>query len=100
MSDCRHLNKREVNSIPIGIDEFASTDVSKLARLTKTLMKNYKTHSKIMTNVNGALREEIYPKYAKSVIDKIDDILAKHYGLTHDEAMYIKQFDERFRMKG
>ena len=80
MSDCRHLNKREVHGMPIDMGEFTSADVSKLARLAKTLMKNYEEYSKIKTNPDGALREEIYPKYAKRVIDKIDDILAKHYG--------------------
>ncbi len=99
MSDCRHLNKREVNNMPIDIGEFTSTDVSKFTRLTKALMKNYKAHSKIKTNRDGALREEIYPKHAKHIIDKIDNILVKHYGFTQDEAMYIRRFDEMFRMK-
>ena len=98
MSDCRHLNKREVNNMPVGIDEFTSADVSKLTRLTRALMKNYKDNSKIKTNSSGTLREEIYPKHAKSIIDKIDNMLAKHYGFTQNEAAYIKQFDEKFRL--
>ena len=36
--------------------------------------------------------------FCKSAIDKIDDILAKHYELTKEEIQYIKNFEVEFRM--
>ena len=101
MSDCRHLNMREVENMPIDIDKFTPTDISKLSKLTRKLTKNYKTNSvtKIGKKDPTSRHEEIYPKHAKSIIDKIDDILARRFGFTQDEAIFIKEFDKEFRMR-
>jgi hypothetical protein len=42
--------------------------------------------------------QEFDPKESKPILDKIDDVLAKHYELSEREAEYIKNFDLRFRM--
>ena len=101
-SNCRDLTVREIENIPIGVDEFASTDVLEFTTLTQELMKNYKNNSEIKTDnrTTGTLRyEAVYPMHAKPIIDRIDDILAVHFGFTRKEAVYIKSFDEEFRMR-
>ena len=39
-----------------------------------------------------------YPKKSNPIIDKIDTILAKHYGFTEEELDYIINYDIKHRM--
>jgi hypothetical protein len=40
----------------------------------------------------------IFPKHSKSIIDKIETVLAKHYGFTDDELDFIINYDIKYRM--
>lgn len=40
----------------------------------------------------------IYPKHSKPIIDEIDRVLAKHYGLTDEELDFIINYDIKYRM--
>jgi hypothetical protein len=40
----------------------------------------------------------IIPKGSKTIIDKIDQLLARHYGLTDDELDFIINYDIKYRM--
>lgn len=42
--------------------------------------------------------EEYYPAKAKPIIDKIDELLAKHYGFTEEELDFIINYDIKYRM--
>ena len=42
--------------------------------------------------------DEFYPRYSKPLIDRIDCILAQHYGFTHEELDYIINYDIKYRM--
>ena len=42
--------------------------------------------------------DEFYPKLSKPIIDKIDKILARHYGFTEEELDFIINYDIKFRM--
>ena len=42
--------------------------------------------------------DEYYPKYSKPIIDKIDELLAKHYGFTEEELDFIINYDIKYRM--
>lgn len=39
-----------------------------------------------------------YPRYSKHIIDEIDKVLAKHYGLTEEELDFIINYDIKYRM--
>jgi len=52
---------------------------------------NYKTTGKVVY-------DEFYPKYSKSIIDKIDRVLAQHYGFTNEEIDFIINYDIKYRM--
>ena len=101
-SNCRDLNFNEIENFRIDADEFAPGNVLNLSNLTHEMLKNYKKNSKIKTSKRKkktVRHEEAYPKHAKSIIDKIDDILARHFGFTQNEAVFIKEFDKEFRMR-
>ena len=42
--------------------------------------------------------DEFYMKKSKHIIDKIDAILAQHYGFTEAEMDYITNYDIKYRM--
>ena len=40
----------------------------------------------------------IHPKASKPIIDEIDAVLAKHYGLTHAELDFVVNYDIKYRV--
>jgi hypothetical protein len=42
--------------------------------------------------------QQFYPKYSKSIIDKIDFVLAKYYGFTERELDFLINYDIKYRM--
>ena len=47
---------------------------------------------------NSVVYYEYHPKHSKLIIDKIDDLLAKHYGFTEEELDFIINYDIKDRM--
>ena len=42
--------------------------------------------------------DEFYLKESKPIIDKIDRVLAQHYGFTGEELDFIINYDNKYRM--
>jgi len=42
--------------------------------------------------------DEFWPRQSKSIIDEIDNLLAKHYGFTGQELDFIVNYDIKYRM--
>jgi hypothetical protein len=101
-SDCRHVNKREVEAFPIDLEALTSCAVKKdLLKLAKELMKDLHENSenRMMRFKHDTLTVEcIYPKASKPIIDEIDRMLAKHYGFTDEELDFIINYDIKYRM--
>ena len=61
--------------------------------------ENHKTRKETYYKATGkVVYDEYYPKYSKSIIDKIDELLAKHYGFTEEELDFIINYDIKYRM--
>ena len=88
-------NNKEISShikyICVTFDMFDSESVSQLNSLTKKLYEHYAKKFK-------AKEIKIDKMFCKNIIDKIDDILSQHYKFNEDERIYIKQFEENFRL--
>ena len=102
-SDCRNLNKREIYSIRFDIENASIGIVNHLGILVQELMKDFQHHSKIIKmnykNLGTTLSIQcIYPKMSKIIIDKIDRVLAEHYGFTDEELDFIINYDIKYRM--
>ena len=89
-TDLKHVQSR-MRYLCIG--EINTADSKTLGRLVTRLNRHY---------------EEVYPlpgeiktddAYCKPIMDKIDDVLTRHYGFTNEESSYIKNFQLSFRMK-
>jgi hypothetical protein len=101
-SDCRHVNKREVDAFPIDLNALSESTRNKpLIKLGCTLMADLKCHStnRTMRFKHDTLTVQcIYPKNSKSIIDEIDTLLAKHYGFTDEELDFIINYDIKYRL--
>jgi len=102
LSDCRHLNMREIDGFPIGLEKMEASIKQKLLELGGQLMKDLKAHSQrkeaYYKTTGQVAYDEFYPKHSKSIIDEIDRTLAKHYGLTDEELDFIINYDIKYRM--
>ena len=99
-SDCRHLNRREVDAFPIDLERLAKMP-EELVVLADELMEDVKVNSedRHMKFKHDTLTVQcIVPKYSKPVIDKIDCALAAHYGFTDEELDFIINYDIKYRM--
>ncbi|MEW6375802.1 MAG: DNA methyltransferase [Thermodesulfobacteriota bacterium] len=102
LSDCRHLNLREIETFPLGLDKISDELRRNLSELSTRLMTDLKRHaSRKETNYKATGRviyDEYYPRYSKAIIDEIDHVLAQHYGFTDEELDFIINYDIKYRM--
>ncbi len=102
LSDCRHLNLREIRSFPIGVDQIEDTIKQTLSELVADLMQDLRHHAQRKeTNYKATGRvvyDEFFPRHSKPIIDKIDCVLAQHYGFTDEELDFIINYDIKYRM--
>ncbi len=100
-SDCRNLNKREVESFPLPYSVPSATQ-QHLARILDDLMQSYKDNSSLRT-VRYKGKGEVTVQYfdfrpSKPIIDELDRELAEYYGLTEEELDFIINYDIKYRM--
>ena len=99
-SDCRNLNKREIQMARFDIGD--EDNLEKLGLVTRELMVDIKSHSKMQTityKKMGTLSiQSTYPRLSKPIIDRIDSVLAEHYGFTEEELDFIINYDIKYRM--
>lgn len=91
-----------IQNFRINMDEFDDKAIATLEILCENLMKSYIDNSEIktcnMATIGQVSYREFHPKYSKEIIDKIDDVFAKHYGFTQEECEFIKSYEIKFRM--
>ena len=99
-TDCRNLQKSFIDSFRV--PDTIYTDQS-LALMGNELFADYErnkytksTHYK--TTGNDVVYDEYYPKKSKSIIDRIDKVLAQHYDFTDEELDFIINYDIKYRM--
>lgn len=103
-SSCQVVNSRDFN-IPFDIKSLSSDKYKELSLLGKKLQENYQKNSQIKTRNyskkgrNFTMQKQyFFIKYSKPIIDKIDKVLAMHYGFTDEELDFIINYDIKYRM--
>jgi hypothetical protein len=100
-SDCRHVNKREVDAFPIRVGDLADERGTELSLLGAELMRDIQDNSEIrsMTFRHDVLTVQfIYPKKSKPILDRIDAVLAGWYGFSDEELDFITSYDFKYRI--
>ena len=102
LSDCRHLNMREIERFPLGLGQMKLEYKEALNNLCNLLMADYLQHAvrrECQYKTTGTvIYDEFYPRYSKPIIDEIDRVLARHYGFTDEELDFIVNYDIKYRM--
>jgi tRNA1(Val) A37 N6-methylase TrmN6 len=100
-SNCRDLSSKDILGMKLSLDKISDSNVKELKNLSSLLMEDLKSHSKIYKRVSKGIKTEFdsfYPMFSKPIIDKIDKVLAKHYGFTEEELDFIINYDIKYRM--
>lgn len=101
-SDCRHVNKRELDQFPVNLRLLASqSSAEELMTLVAQLMDNLSRTSeeRVMSFRHDTLTVQcIIPKRSKSIIDEIDRVLGSYMGFTDEELDFIVNYDIKYRM--
>ena len=101
-SDCRHLNMREIVNFSFTPENLNQMQLIQLSKITEELMEDYRKHAnRKETNyktTSKVIYDEFFPRHSKSIIDKIDRVLAQHYRFTDEELDFIINYDIKYRM--
>lgn len=101
-SDCRHVNKREVDAFPIALGALENSKARlKLEPLAQRLMSDIAANSveRVMKFTHDTLTVQcIIPKLSKPIVDEIDAALADYYGFSKEEIDFIINYDVKYRM--
>lgn len=101
-SDCRNLNKREVSTFPLSLDDISKQLSENLSILGSSLLENLQENSYFQEayyKKYGQLKMQVFqPRLSKSICDDIDSILSVHYLFTQEELDYIINYDIKYRM--
>lgn len=101
-SDCRHLNKREVDSFPVDLNSLAEHEVAaELLPLARQLMSDLQDNSdeRTMRFKHDTLTVQcIIPKHSKPLIDEIDRLLACYFGFDSEQRDFITAYDLKYRV--
>ncbi len=102
LSDCRSLSRREIRNFPIGLAQMDEDLKQRFSELTDKLMADLKRHARRKEAQYKATGRVVYdefsPRHSKPIIDKIDRVLAEHYGFTDEELDFIINYDIKYRM--
>ena len=102
LSDSRHLNLREIESFPFGLERMKKATKKQLGQLTDELMESFRRHSQRKETryqtTGRVIYDEFDQKPSKPIVDKIDRVLAGHYGFTDGELDFIVNYDIKYRM--
>jgi hypothetical protein len=104
LSDCRHLNRREIDRFPAGVGDISRGRKRALGGLCRRLMADYRRHAvrKVCRYqaTGKVVYDEFYPGRSKAILDDIDRVLAGHYGFSNAELDFLLNYDITYRLGG
>lgn len=98
----RDLNPSDLKKFPISLTNIGKKHYSGFVKLASLLMEDYKANKiqkeKKSQQTGHIVYEEFYPRESKHILDKIDGILADHYGFTEEELDFILNYEIKYRI--
>ncbi len=98
-SNCRHLTPYDLQNFPV---PQSALEEQELARLGEAYLADLRHNSEMkVRNQKSTGRTETQSfkiQKSKPIIDKIDRVLAQHYGFTDEELDFIINYDIKYRM--
>ncbi len=100
-SDEFHVLISEIKEFGIhGFENFRQNQQT-IIYLVNELMDDYKKNSAIKSTALGGSKvfyQEFYPRKSKQIINRIDDFIARIYGLTEEQNLFLKEYDLVWRI--
>jgi Eco57I restriction endonuclease. len=97
-----HCGKHEIEAFPVNIGKMTAYSKETLILLSNKLMEDLRANSSskeaYYKTTGKVVYEELSPRKSKHIIDKIDRVLATHYGFTGEELDFIINYDIKYRM--
>lgn len=98
-SDVYHCGREIILDFPADLSSLASQKFGPVVkRYMNDLIANKVRRQVPYKNTGLVVYDEFYPRKSKSIIDEIDELLAKHYGFTEEELDFIINYDIKYRM--
>ena len=97
LSDCRHLNIREIESFPCNL-ELPKGSTGLADQLMRSFKQNKQRKETYYKTTGNVMYDEYSPKKSKAILDCIDTTIASYYAATEFELDYIISYDFKFRM--
>ena len=98
-SDCFHLSDFVACSFPIAPSIKADRRLPSLGASLMIDLKKNAERKRINTSDGSTITyDEYYASRSKPIIDRIDRVLARHYGFTDEELDFIINYDIKYRM--
>ncbi len=100
-SNGRDVAKDDVIYFPIDIKILDKKAVLNLKTISLELVLDlYKNKKRVRyEKKNGTvIYDQFWPEYSKQTMDRVDKILAQHYGFTEEELDFIINYDIKYRM--
>lgn len=100
-SDARTNNPSDLKDFPVDIESFSDNTIEKLINEGSSLMVDLQENSIMQPAIyrTGNVEfQQFFPQQSKYIIDKIDQIIAEHYGFTEEELDFIINYDIKYRM--
>lgn len=99
-TDCRNLTKGYIDNFPAPMSAISDPG---LAIEGEKLFADYEANKYTKDTFykstgRNVVYDEYYPKKSKRFIDRIDSIIASHYGFTDEEIDFIINYDIKYRM--
>ena len=99
-SDGHNFTKTVIHDFPF--DYPSSGNILALQKLSDELMDDLKKNAQRRNATYATTGEIEYEEYfaykSKSIIDKIDNVLARHYGFTDEELDFVLNYDLKYRL--
>jgi len=96
-TDGRHINPSDVNGFPLDLNALSTSTANDLVSLSDQLSDCMVSNMGKLRK-SGLLIDSVDSKECKALIDRIDRVLAQHYGFTDEELDFIINYDYKYRM--
>lgn len=99
ISDCYHVTKRDISAMSAPTSLAKDPDLHQLSgRLLEDLWAHAETRQR--SRASGERRQEVNFDVSKSkpILDEIDNVLARHFGLTAEELDMVVNYDAKYRI--
>jgi hypothetical protein len=97
-TNCRDFNPSDFRGFPLP-DDLTTVCFQSLATRLQTRLDESSKFTAVSHKQTGEVEVETFrPRNAKDIVDQIDSVLAKHYGLSDEERDFIINYDVKYRL--